>query len=213
MGAGRVRHAAVSLAPEFARARWIMSTGCAGGLGPRLGPGALVVASQMVDAAGIARRRIFQGPAERLQRWAEAHGLSLTLGGFCSVDAPLLGAGAKRAAHERSGAIVVEMEGAAVAEVAEHHGKGFVAVRAVLDPADMTIPDIGSGGGIGRAIGSLVGDLLSRPRELTREVARLRAARLATIEALTRFFRTFTGGGGVRALDGVGAMPAPTPDR
>ena len=46
----------------------------------------------------------------------------------------------KAALFERTGAVAVDMESAAIAEVAEQHGLPFLAVRVVVDSAGDVLP-------------------------------------------------------------------------
>jgi hypothetical protein len=72
------------------------------------------------------------------------------------------------------------MESAAIAAAAERHGLPFIAVRAVLDEADHTVPSailaaVDESGTVG--LGRLVLALLARRREIATLIPLARAAR------------------------------------
>jgi 4-hydroxy-3-methylbut-2-enyl diphosphate reductase len=123
MGARRARAAAerAGLAGTA-----LIVAGVAGGLDPRLRPGDLVVASE-VRAAGGAVTPVPSAPllAGALRRL----GLPVHLGPV--VCTPTVCGGAELARLAATGAVAVEMEAAALAEVAA--GAPFAVVRAVLD--------------------------------------------------------------------------------
>jgi uridine phosphorylase len=179
--------------------RFIVSTGCAGGLVQGLEAGTLVVATAIVDAnragAGVAAPVV-----AALLEWAAADDMMLLAGGFYCARRPLLRATAKRAAHDRSGALVVEMEGRPIAAVSAAVGATFVAVRAVLDALETDLSPLAA--------------VLARRAEpppalapATRSTRRgpwgaLVVDRRAAERALARFFgRFFFDGRGIAALE------------
>jgi adenosylhomocysteine nucleosidase len=113
-------------------ARALVSFGLCGGLDRTLAPGSLVV-PESVLAAG--------------ERLATDRALADALGG-CSAallaaePAIVASAAAKRALFERTGAVAVDLESGAVARVAARHGLPFAVLRAVCDPAEMTLPPL-----------------------------------------------------------------------
>jgi adenosylhomocysteine nucleosidase len=96
------------------RADILVSFGVAGGLDPALRPGTLVVSD-----AGWAGR------------------LGAVHGRVIGVDAPICTIAAKK----RLQGAVVDMESHVVERVAHQASLGFVAVRAVLDPAERAVPE------------------------------------------------------------------------
>ena len=75
----------------------------------------------------------------------------------------------KQALFARTGAVAVDMESAAIAEVAASRGLPFVAVRAVLDPAARSLPQsaVGAVDSSGRLlVKDLVRALLRHPADL-----------------------------------------------
>jgi len=94
--------------------RQIMSIGFCGALDPGLGIGDIVISGEG-----------FRGPAKRFVR-----------GRICSADRVAVTSEEKRQLRQSTGAAVVEMEAAAVAEKARTWGVPFRAVKAVSDTAD-----------------------------------------------------------------------------
>lgn len=119
-----------------------IGVGSVGGLVPTLGPGALVLASEICRAENescvwrpegemVAACRQALAAAEH--PWRE--------GRVVTVARALTSPSEKEEMHERSGAIAVDMESEALAEVCHRHGVPFVVLRAVLDPVTMAVPD------------------------------------------------------------------------
>ncbi|WP_232071601.1 phosphorylase [Paraburkholderia pallida] len=119
----------------------VISFGTAGGLGPDLEPGTLIIASAVdgpfgrvaCDAAWSERMAtaLLDSPlAARTRRGVEA-----------AVAAPLTGAADKAALHQSSGgALAVDMESHLAAAAAAARGLPFVVCRAVVDPAWRSLP-------------------------------------------------------------------------
>jgi len=107
----------------------LISAGFAGALDQKLAVGDLFAAKFVVDAA--TGRRFLTHATE----WGK-RGLEVTL-----VSAPIIaGAGDKTELRSRFGAQAVDMEAAAVAEVAESYGVPFVALKAVSDESGFPLP-------------------------------------------------------------------------
>jgi len=66
-------------------------------------------------------------------------------GALLSVEAPVAECAAKQRLHEAHAALAVDMESAAVARVAARRGLPFAALRVVLDPARVSLPDAALG--------------------------------------------------------------------
>ena len=94
----------------------------------------------------------------------------LSRGTLLTVETPLATVEDKRAAHDRFDAVAVDMESYWVAEACRRAGGlGFLALRAVSDPAERALPAsaaraMGPDGDL--QIGRLLGGLLSRPGDL-----------------------------------------------
>ena len=117
----------------------VISTGCCGGLRMETPAGCLVIPGVVLLEEGTAAR---PAPAPDVA-WRDAAreaarrlGLAVDEGPLLSAPLPLLGAAAKRACAERSGASAVDMETAAIAAVAAELALPYLAVRVVLDGVD-----------------------------------------------------------------------------
>jgi hopanoid-associated phosphorylase len=115
--------------------RGIVSFGIAGGLRPGLHPGALVVASAIIDISGERFPTCPAWSARLLQSLPDA------------VHAPIAGAQApvahpavKHLLHKKTGAAIVDMESHLAARLAAKHDIPFVALRVVCDPAHRALP-------------------------------------------------------------------------
>ena len=163
----------------------LVSFGLAGGLDPALAPGAVLVPPTILLGSS---------------RWDADPALMQRLGG--PTPGSLYGGGhvvatvaAKAALHARSGAVAVDLESAAVAQVAGQHGLPFAALRAVCDPASRDLPQaallaLDAAGRIGAwRVGSAV---LTRPWQipalirLAGDAARARNMLVTRVRALGR---------------------------
>ena len=140
VGPERARAAAAAIEP----ARLFLACGCAGALIGRLEPGDLVAAESVIalDGDGAISERLPAG-ADPLAAWAHSRGIDLHVGPFASVPAVLESARAKREAGAH-GAVVVEMECAAIAAGARARGIPFVGIRVVLDVRGQAVPALGA---------------------------------------------------------------------
>jgi nucleoside phosphorylase len=212
-GIGAERAAsAVAAAPS---ARLVLSVGCAGGLVPGLSPGDLVAATEVLrlDRAGRVDER-FPAVTRPLAAWATGRGFVVQAGSVASSTTVLAHPEEKRALAA-SGALVVEMESAAIADVARRRSMPFAAVRVVLDGAADAVP---VGGGM---VDEETGDvrplraamvLATRPW-IWPAIARVARQQRIADRRLRGLLAMLLGGGGLDAL-GLGplAMPA-TPRR
>jgi nucleoside phosphorylase len=171
IGVDRARAAAGAVGP----ARGFLVAGCAGGLTDGLATGDLVVADGIVplDAAGGAGSRLAVDAA-RLADALAAAGIRAARGDLVSSPVVLATVEAKRAAAA-CGALVVEMESAAIAAEAARRGIPFHGLRVVLDGVAEAIP------GTPALVDATTGDLRARGvAELAlRPAAWLTVARLA----------------------------------
>ncbi|MGH8542998.1 MAG: purine phosphorylase [Gammaproteobacteria bacterium] len=135
IGHEHARQAAEMLVAQGARA--LLSWGTAGALASALRPGDVIVADTVlvsdapfpVDAAWRARL------AARLEQQLTIHtGAMLHTANVISTP------NEKRRLFERTGALAVDMESAAVAQVARRAGIPFAVLRAIVDPQTTVIP-------------------------------------------------------------------------
>ncbi len=124
-GAAQAAEAAIA-----AGARALVSFGLAGGLKPTLRQGAI-----LRPGGVIWKGEVFEADA----------GLVAALGGMTpgvllAADATIASAEEKQAAFRETGAVAVDLESGAVAEVAGRHGARFAVLRAVCDTAEENLP-------------------------------------------------------------------------
>lgn len=116
----------------------LLSWGSAGGLVSGLVPGSLVLPDNVIGADlsrystdAVWHRRLL----DRLKDSFDLHQGSLAESGI-----PLENSLEKKILFERTGAIAVDMESVAVAKAAQEGGVPFMAIRAVADTANTTLP-------------------------------------------------------------------------
>lgn len=117
-----------------AGARALASFGLAGGLDPSLQAGAILLPEEILGADGRVR------PCEA--GWRNRLGATFSARtGKLLTSAKAVGSVEDKAALFRStGAVAVDMESAAIADVAEAHGLPFIAVRVIVDSAADVLP-------------------------------------------------------------------------
>ncbi len=136
VGEQRARLAGRKLIESGAKA--LVSWGSAGGLTSQVSPGSLILPHRIVSADGF----IYEVDSiwhERLFRRLAGH-IDLHTGLLAESKAVLTSPSEKRALFDSTGAIAVDMESAAVVAVAHQAGVPFVAIRAIADRADLTVP-------------------------------------------------------------------------
>ena len=184
-------HAAGAAAEQLARsgAAGLVSFGYAGALKPSLRSGSLVLPESIVQADGTRHETDSTWLAALMA--AIAPDVAVISGSLLSMPHMLTSAEDKHAAHIATGAVAVDMESAAIAAAAERHNLPFIAVRAVLDEADHTVPSailaaVDESGTVG--LGRLVLALLARRREIATLIPLARAARASnqTLMAVCR---------------------------
>ncbi len=116
----------------------LLSWGCAAGLSPEARPGDLALAARVRSAAGDVYAA---DPGMRQWLLRQLPPGARVLDGDLLESLHLVAAGAeKQALHRASGAAALDMESAAVFEAAARAGVPCLAVRAVADPVDLTLP-------------------------------------------------------------------------
>jgi adenosylhomocysteine nucleosidase len=112
----------------------LVSFGVAGGLHPDLQPGDCIVASAILSGS----RRMPTDPI-----WSQNlidTVPNAVLGLLAGVPVPVATAAAKRALHQKTGAVAVDMESHIVASVAQKHAIPMAAIRVITDPAGRALP-------------------------------------------------------------------------
>jgi adenosylhomocysteine nucleosidase len=136
VGRKRAARAAQSLLKRGATA--LLSWGTAGGLVPDLAPGSLIL-PKTVMGSDPSLFQVDPSWHERLRSRLEGH---IDLRSESLIESPtvLMTPEEKRALAERTGAVAVDMESAAVAFTAKQAGLPFVAIRVISDTLDQTLP-------------------------------------------------------------------------
>lgn len=210
-GIGEGAAAAAARRLVLAGAGGLVSFGMAGGLDPALICGAVLLPEEIAAFGGVgasAAAATAATSAEWRQRLRAALPASCIVceGKLLTSARPIGRPDAKAAAWRSSGAAAVDMESAAIAQVAKQAGLPFIALRVIVDTAADELPAAvmeASGGGQLR-IGALLAGLLRAPRDvgaLIRLSARYRIARrvLATISgADSAARRALVGGPGAQ---------------
>ncbi len=132
-GHGAVLKAALDGAGE-GDCRGLISFGIAAGLDPTLGPGTIVVASQVLHEG-----RTFAAD----EAWRAALGAKLPnalSGSLVGRDDPVLSVQDKRLAFGHTGAAALDMESHVAAAFAAERGLPFAALRVVADSAGQVVP-------------------------------------------------------------------------
>ncbi len=142
----------------------LLSFGVAGGLSPDLKPGSVVVADAVIGPDGT----VYETDAD----WGEgllqgiAGKVDIKVAAITGRDKAITNAQEKKELFEKTGAVAVDMESHAVAEIAAHAGIPFLAIRAIADPSKRQVPGwvmkgIADDGSI--KTGVMVGGLLQQP--------------------------------------------------
>ncbi len=173
-GIGRAAAAAAAQALADAGVSALMTFGMAGGLDPALKPGSIVIPREVLSTDG-SRYAACQSWRERVAAavsplHAVTEGNLLT--SIHAIDTPA----EKAAAFRSTGASAVDMESAAVAEIAAKYNLPFIAVRVIVDTAADALPRaVVAASRAGRMqFGRLIGGLVLAPRQIG---AMLRLAR------------------------------------
>jgi adenosylhomocysteine nucleosidase len=127
---------AAALAAQGAAA--LISWGCAAALAPDLNPGDLVLPASIIGADG---QTLDTDPAWREGLAARlAPRLSVNQGKLLESRRIVAASAEKRALFAETGAVALDMESAAAARAARDRKLPFLAVRSIVDPADIDIP-------------------------------------------------------------------------
>jgi adenosylhomocysteine nucleosidase len=196
-GMGAVLAASAARRLAQAGVAGLLSFGFAGGLDPALDAGTVVCPAEVVSGSG-ARFAASTDWRERL-RAATAARRPLVAGALLTRAAPIDSVADKALAFRETGAVAVDMESLAVAEVAAAFGLPFIALRVIVDTATDALPQSVLGasrsgrlevhrllGGLALApweLLALIG-LAQRYRAATRSLAAVARAGLPTPQAL-----------------------------
>jgi adenosylhomocysteine nucleosidase len=165
-----------------AGARALLSWGLAGGLDPALEAGALVLPLEVISPEG----RVLRTSADWRERvdHAIAARQAASCGRLLTCREPLTSTTAKALAFQRTGAVAVDMESSAVAEVAAAERVPFLTVRAIVDTARDAVPEVAlnaaAAGQEGPNIGRVLIGLAGAPGQLPGLIRLARRYRIAS---------------------------------
>jgi adenosylhomocysteine nucleosidase len=165
-GIGLSAAAAAAQALVDAGVSALMTFGMAGGLDPELKSGSVVIPCELLLGEGS---RFAANRAWREQVAAAVGPLcAVTAGNLLSSSHAIETPADKAAAFRATGAAAVDMESAAVAEIAAKHHLPFIAVRVIVDTAADVLPRaVVAASRAGRVrIARLIGGLILAPREI-----------------------------------------------
>ena len=117
------------------RPRWVISAGFAGGLDARLAQGDILLADEIVDAAGAGCRIDLRIDPASLAATAGVH-----VGRLLTVDRIVRTAEEKRTLGQTYRALAVDLESLAVAQVCQTHKTRLMSVRVISDAVDRELP-------------------------------------------------------------------------
>jgi len=161
----------------------LIAAGFSGALAPQLRAGDLVVDTEVPQWKAMATRA------------------GISLGRVTTVDRMVQTVAERRALAAETGALAVDMESAAVAEVARRHGLPWAAVRAVTDTAERDLVldwnrCLRGNGGVG--LWPLFAQLLRKPQGVA-EIRQLWYASRRASRSLENFLRELLGSDGAFA--------------
>ena len=178
-GIGPSAAAAAADALVQAGASALMTFGMAGALDPALAPGSVVLPRELIAADGA---RFEASPTWRARVAAALIPVrAVTEGILLSSDRAIETPSDKAAAFHRCGAAAVDMESAAVAQVAARLNLPFIAVRVIVDTAADQLPrSVVAASRAGRVkFARLIGGLLLAPGEIAGLIRLARRYRVA----------------------------------
>jgi adenosylhomocysteine nucleosidase len=158
-GASKARRAAHALIDAHSP-QWLISTGFAGGLGEELQVGHIVVANEVAAAeGGLASLRI-----DLKMKPDPSKGLHV--GKLAQASHIIRTTAERKELRERTGAIAVDLESHAIAEVCRDRQVKFLCVRAISDDCTVDLPPevlsiLGRTGSV--RTGAVLGALWKRP--------------------------------------------------
>ena len=165
-GIGQVAAQRAALALIQAGASALITFGMAGGLDPSLKAGSVVLPCELISVDGT-RFAACQSWRERVAA-AVSPLRAVSEGSLLTSARPIDTPADKAAAFHSSGAAAVDMESAAVAQVAADHQLPFIAVRVIVDTAADRLPQtVVNASRAGRLrIGRLLAGLVVAPGEI-----------------------------------------------
>ncbi len=138
-GTGEAGERALATLLQEQKPDTVLIAGLCGGLDPSLRTGDLILAREVLDEAGEG----LQPPETTLssaRRAMRNEGSRFVCSRLVTVPKPVATRDAKRDLWNIHGAAGADMETAAFARTATEHGANWMALRAIIDPATMSLP-------------------------------------------------------------------------
>jgi adenosylhomocysteine nucleosidase len=167
------------------RPSWVVSAGFAGGLQAQVKKNDIVMANSVADLEG---RRLAIDLKMSPEALAAVPGLHV--GRLLTIDRVIHRPDEKRHLGQEHGALAVDMESSAVAEVCGQTGTRFLAVRIVTDAMDDALPaDVERllrPGTAARRVGAALGAVFNRPSSV-KDMLKLKEDALVASDRLAKF--------------------------
>ena len=123
--------------------RRVLVWGTAGGLDPELQAGTLFLPDLVFDARSGARHEVSANLHAQLeQALAQLDVPLVRRGSLVTTEQPLMAPREKAQAARETGALMVDMEAAVVAQAATRAGAEFAVIRALVDAANVALPPV-----------------------------------------------------------------------
>jgi adenosylhomocysteine nucleosidase len=184
LGQDRARGAAEALIAGH-RPKWLISAGFAGGLQPHLGRSDIVLANSVVGEQGQ-RLSIELG----LPTSDERASRGIHVGRMLTVDRIIRKVEEKRSLGKSHGAIAVDMESLAVAQVCQCEKQRFLAIRVITDTVNDELPrDVErllNRPTMVRKLGAAAGSIVRRP-SAAKDLWKLRESASTAADRLAKF--------------------------
>lgn len=180
MGPQPARRAAQALIDGHSP-RWVISAGFSGALAPHMKVGDIVVGNSIVDVDGKELKIDMNMPANPAA--------GLYVGRLLMVDRIVRAVAEKKSLAERLGAIAIDMESLAVAQVCHDSKTRFLAVRVISDDLSADLPAevasvVGSSGTV--RLGAVAGAIFKRFGSV-KDLWKLREQGLDAADRLAKF--------------------------
>jgi adenosylhomocysteine nucleosidase len=166
------------------RPRWIISAGFAGGLLPQVARGDIVMANAVLGEQGERLAIDLHLPqSDPLTKGVHA-------GPLLTLDRIVRTAAEKKSLGEKHGAIAVDMESLAVAQLCQQEKQRFLAIRAITDALDDELPrDVErllKKDTLAKRLGSAAGSVVRRP-SAAKDLWKLRESAITAAVRLAKF--------------------------
>ncbi len=117
----------------------LISWGCAAALSESLKPGDLTLADSLIDCNHV--RLNLDSPWHSFTAAHLLSSVSVHTGSLAESSTLVSSSQTKKQLHATTGAIALDMESVAIAKVAQQKNLPFLAIRAIVDPATMNLPN------------------------------------------------------------------------